>query len=61
MYCLLPSLQLLKNLSYSSSVKVHIIANGAEMSSFRHWKFSVFINTAGSMYEEEEKEVIVID
>jgi len=59
-YSSLLSLQLLKNLNYSSSVKVHIIGNGAEMNPFHQWRFSKFIHTASSMYEEEEKEIIVI-
>jgi len=47
-------------LNYSSSVKVHIIAKGAEMNPFHQWRFRKFINTASYMYEEEEREVIVI-
>jgi len=39
---------------------VHIIANGAEMNPFHQWRFSVFISTAAYMYDEEEKEIIVI-
>ncbi|XP_065886414.1 structural maintenance of chromosomes protein 5-like [Dysidea avara] len=52
--------KILKNLNYYSSVKVHIVANGAEMNPFHQWRFSRFLNTATSMYEEEEREVIVI-
>jgi len=39
---------------------VHIIGNGAEMNPFHQWRFSKFIHTASSMYDEEEKEIIVI-
>jgi len=50
------SSQLLTDLNYTASVKVHCICNGVEMNPFHQWKVRKFLDTASSMYEEEEEE-----